>query len=500
VRRPRVPHPRLARTPGLLRQVFRGLRRDASRHEVRLDLGRDRRPFGRRVFRLRLLARLAEHPERAGEVPREETKAGTLRRAACREDRRARPGRRAREAVPRGRVEEAQAVDDRGALHHEPVHGGHLRPRSCGAQRLPPAVQPRDRRSASRALAAVAAARPGTARRAVQAQPQVAARYLHRLRLARPVPHPLRLAHPLAASAGGGHRAHLPGIRRRSFRHRLPDGRVASLPLPRAEALMSRCLPRTIINAMGTMQELRTTGAVERAARIDLAAAFRLAARMELHEGVCNHFSLMLPDGKRFLLNRYGLHWSEVTASNLLALDADGHLVEGEGEFEKTAFYIHSRIHLANPRAACVLHTHMPYATTLTLIENGRLEMVEQNALRFHEDIAYDDTYNGLVVDNSEGDRLARVLGRKRVLFLANHGVIVVGPTVAEAFDSLYYLERACRLQVLARSTGAKLRTVRAEVVRETCRMILDDTPKYAGAHFGALKRILDREEPGYSR
>jgi len=248
------------------------------------------------------------------------------------------------------------------------------------------------------------------------------------------------------------------------------------------------------------MQELGTTGAVERAARIDLAAAFRLAARMDLHEGVCNHFSLMLADGKRFLLNRYGLHWSEVTASNLLALDAEGNVLEGEGEFEKTAFYIHSRIHLANPRAACVLHTHMPYATTLTLIENGRLEMVEQNALRFHDDIAYDDTYNGLVVDHAEGDRLARVLGRKRVLFLANHGVIVVGPTVAEAFDSLYYLERACRLQVLARSMGAKPRAVRAEVVRETYRMILADAPKYAGAHFGALKRILDREEPGYSR
>src|SRR5207249_9580942 len=112
-----------------------------------------------------------------------------------------------------------------------------LRPGSRGAQRLPPAVQPRDGRSASRALAAVAAARPGAARRALQAQPQVAARHLHRLRLARPVPHPLRLAHPLAAPAPGGHRAHLPGIRRRSFRHRLPDGRVAYLSLPCAEAL-----------------------------------------------------------------------------------------------------------------------------------------------------------------------------------------------------------------------------------------------------------------------
>jgi ribulose-5-phosphate 4-epimerase/fuculose-1-phosphate aldolase len=246
---------------------------------------------------------------------------------------------------------------------------------------------------------------------------------------------------------------------------------------------------------MGTMDELEVT-----AARIDLAAAFRLAVRLELHEGVCNHFSVMLADGKRFLLNPYGLHWSEVSASNMLALDAAGRVLEGEGEYEKTAFYIHSRIHLGNPRATCVLHTHMPYATALTLLEGGRLEMVEQNALRFHDDIAYDDTYNGLVVDNAEGDRLARVLGGKRVLFLASHGVIVVGPTVAEAFDALYYLERACRLQVLARSMGGKLRAVRPEVVRTAYRMMLADAPKYAGAHFGALKRILDREEPGYSR
>src|SRR5438067_12080000 len=250
---------------------------------------------------------------------------------------------------------------------------------------------------------------------------------------------------------------------------------------------------------MGSVGEL-TASALERAARVDLAAAFRLAVRLDLHEGVCNHFSVMLADGHTFLLNRYGLHWSEVTASNLLALDAAGRILGADGEYEKTAFWIHSRIHVAHPHAACVLHTHMPYATALTLLEEGRLEMVEQNALRFHDDIAYDDTYNGLVVDNAEGDRLARVLGSKRVMFLANHGVIVAGASVAEAFDSLYYLERACRLQVLARMTGGKLRPVRAEVARAACRMMLDDAPKYAGAHFNALKRILDREEPAYSR
>src|SRR3954447_11087584 len=227
---------------------------------------------------------------------------------------------------------------------------------------------------------------------------------------------------------------------------------------------------------MGSVGEL-TASALEQAARIDLAAAFRLAVRLDLHEGVCNHFSVMLPrlqdEGGRFLLNAYGLHWSEVTASNLLALDAQGRVLAGEGEYEKTAFYIHSRIHVANPHAACVLHTHMPHATALTLLEGGRLEMVEQNALRFADDIAYDDTYNGLVLDNGEGDRLARVLGDKRVLFLANHGVIVVGPTVAEAFDLMYYLERACRLQVLARSSQQSFKKIRPEVVRDTYRMIL---------------------------
>ncbi len=226
---------------------------------------------------------------------------------------------------------------------------------------------------------------------------------------------------------------------------------------------------------MGRIENIAPNAGLERAARVDLAAAFRLAVRLDMHEGVCNHLSLMLPGSRdRFLLNRFGLHWGEVTASNLLTLDAQGKILEGEGDFEKTAFYIHSRIHLANPNATCVLHTHMPYATALTLIEPGRLEMVEQNALRFVDDIAYDDEYNGLVLDNAEGDRLARVQGSKRVMFLANHGVIVVGKTVAEAFDLMYYLERACRLQVLALSTGRKLRPVSDKVARATYAMLLE--------------------------
>jgi hypothetical protein len=133
----------------------------------------------------------------------------------------------------------------------------------------------------------------------------------------------------------------------------------------------------TIIRAMGSLHEL-TTSALEQAARVDLAAAFRLAVRLDLHEGVCNHFSFMLPDGKRFLLNAHGLHWSEVTASNLLALDAHGGVLSGEGEYEKTAFHSHSRIHLANPHAACVLHTpeHAEYLERLAAVLPDRVDRV----------------------------------------------------------------------------------------------------------------------------
>ncbi|MEX1107637.1 MAG: aldolase [Dongiaceae bacterium] len=239
----------------------------------------------------------------------------------------------------------------------------------------------------------------------------------------------------------------------------------------------------------------------EREARIELAAAFRLAVRYELHEGVCNHFSLAVPDAEgRFLLNPYGLHWSELTASNLLTLDTDGNILEGEGQAEASAFHIHSRIHAAHPNAACVLHSHMPYSTALTCLHRGRLEPVEQNALRFHDAIAYDDNYGGVVLEGGEGDRLAGCIGSKRVLFLASHGVIVVGRNVAEAFDDLYYLERAARVQVLALSTGRPLNCLPEDVQRLTGEQLRQEQPELARAHFSAMKRLLDRDEPEYAR
>ncbi len=234
-------------------------------------------------------------------------------------------------------------------------------------------------------------------------------------------------------------------------------------------------------------------------ARIDLAAALRWAARLGLHEGVCNHFSVVAPGtSDRFLINPQGLHWSEVTAGDIVLSDARGKVIEGRHPVEPTAFFIHARIHLGKPNARAVLHTHMPYATALTAIEGGRLEMCSQNALRFHNRIAYDDAYNGLALDDSEGDRLCRAMGAADIALLGNHGVIVSGPSVAMAFDELYYLERAAQLQVLAMSTGRKLAVVPTQIVQKTARQMAGESQQ-ADYHFAALKRILDREEPGWS-
>ncbi len=233
-----------------------------------------------------------------------------------------------------------------------------------------------------------------------------------------------------------------------------------------------------------------------RQARTDLAAALRLAARMGLSEGICNHFSYAVPGGEdRFLLNPHGLHWSEIRAGDLLVVDATGKVLEGAGEAEVSAICIHAPLHRRHPRGRCVLHTHMPYATALTAIEDGRLEPVIQNALRFYGDVAYDRDYRGLAQDMDEGERIARAMGDKRVLFMANHGIIVVGDSVAAAFDDLYYLERACQTQVLAMSTGRPLKRISDNLAATAFAEWAGREGSYARAHFEALKRLLDRED-----
>jgi ribulose-5-phosphate 4-epimerase/fuculose-1-phosphate aldolase len=230
--------------------------------------------------------------------------------------------------------------------------------------------------------------------------------------------------------------------------------------------------------------------------RFDLACALRWAARYGLHEGVCNHFSVRIPGAAdRFLINPQGLHWSEITAGDLVVVDAEGRVLEGRHTVEPTAFFIHSRIHLALPDAACVMHTHMPYATSLTVAQDAQLEWASQNALRFYGRVAYEDAYNGLALDETEGVRLAGKLRNADVVFLANHGVIVRGPSIAQAFDDLYYLERACMLQVMAQSMGKQLRVVPDEIARHTAKQMAGESQQ-AVLHLDALRRILDREAP----
>ena len=241
----------------------------------------------------------------------------------------------------------------------------------------------------------------------------------------------------------------------------------------------------------------------ERRARIDLAACHRLAARFGFSEGIDNHMTMLVPGhSERFYLAPFGLLWSEVKASDLLELDFTGTVVAGSGLVEDTALYIHLSVHRLMPQARCVLHTHMPHATALSMLEDPRLEMAGQNALGFHDDIAYVD-YQGLALDYSEGERLARALDGKPIALLRNHGVLVTAHTAAQAFERLYFLERACQAQLLALSSGRKLRILPESIVQATAAQ-LGSCVSVGGEgrtelHFGALKRLLDRSEADYA-
>ncbi|WP_028240926.1 aldolase [Stutzerimonas azotifigens] len=237
-----------------------------------------------------------------------------------------------------------------------------------------------------------------------------------------------------------------------------------------------------------------------RQARIDLAACFRMAARLGMGEGICNHFSFVVPGhDDLFLVNAYGLAFSEVTASSLLICDFDGHVVAGEGRPEATAFYIHAQLHRHLPRAKAAFHTHMPNATALCLLEGEPLAWAGQTALKFYERLAVDEHYNGLALDNAEGERIARAAGEADVVLLKNHGPLVLGPSIAEAWDDLYYLERAAEVQLKAMSSGRPLKPVAADVARAACRQMMDENAASARLHLESVKRQLLRLEADYA-
>jgi ribulose-5-phosphate 4-epimerase/fuculose-1-phosphate aldolase len=254
------------------------------------------------------------------------------------------------------------------------------------------------------------------------------------------------------------------------------------------------------LTASSTLRNIDFDTPEIRAARVDLAACFRMAARLGLSEGICNHFSVVVPGHDDLMLvNPYGFAFSEITASRLLICDFNGNVVAGEGVPEATAFYIHARVHLNQPRAKAAFHTHMPNATALAMLEGPPLVWAGQTALKFHGRTIVDEDYNGLALDEREGDRIAASLGDADVVFMRNHGVMVVGASAAEAWDDLYYLERACEAQRLAMTTGRPLKEVPAEVAARTAAQMREGDRESARLHLESVKRRLLQTDPDYT-
>jgi ribulose-5-phosphate 4-epimerase/fuculose-1-phosphate aldolase len=239
-----------------------------------------------------------------------------------------------------------------------------------------------------------------------------------------------------------------------------------------------------------------------REAKIHLAAAHRLAVLHELEEGIDNHFTVTLPGrDDRYLILPFGLHWSEARASDMIVWDESGRTLEGEGVCELSAQCIHAPIHRITG-ARVVLHTHQPWALALNMLKDNRLLPANQTAAFFHGRIAYDDTYAGTADTLEEGERLAKLMGDKRVMFMKNHGVLVVGETVAQAYRRIYLLERVCRTQVLAMGTGKAIEVLSEDIVRQVQAPAPDDRHSRAERerlYFDAMMRVLDRENPGYA-
>jgi ribulose-5-phosphate 4-epimerase/fuculose-1-phosphate aldolase len=239
-------------------------------------------------------------------------------------------------------------------------------------------------------------------------------------------------------------------------------------------------------------------------ARVDLAAAHRLCVREGLHEGIFNHLTLRVPGSNdRYYQIPFGLHWSEVTASCFMEVGYDGEVLAGEGYVEQSAYCIHAPIHRLVPKAAAVFHTHMPYASALSRLEDQSILAIGQTELGTMLHTAYDDTYTGPAFDPAEGERLAALVGDNTVLMMANHGVATFGESVSEAYNALYYLERVAQVQLFAMWTGQRLKTLPKAVIEHTFDQYRKNHDQYGGKpshawHFDALKRMLDRKEPDY--
>ncbi len=235
--------------------------------------------------------------------------------------------------------------------------------------------------------------------------------------------------------------------------------------------------------------------------RADLAAAFRWTARLGMHESVANHFSLAVsPDGARFLINPNGRHFARISASALIEIDAnDPATMAHPNAPDPTAWGLHGAIHRACPHAVCVMHVHSVHATVLASLADSRLPAIDQNSAMFHNRQIVDEHFGGMAFE-AEGARCAQLLADPKitVLIMGNHGVLIIGPTVAEAFNRLYYFERAAETYIRALQTGRPLRYLPEAVAEKTARE-WESYPGFATAHLRELRAILDAEDPYYS-
>lgn len=235
--------------------------------------------------------------------------------------------------------------------------------------------------------------------------------------------------------------------------------------------------------------------------RADLAAAFRWTARLGMHEAVANHFSLAVNDtGTRFLINPNQMHFSRIRASDLLLLDAeDPDTLDRPDALDPTAWGLHGAIHRLCPHARCVMHTHSIWSTVLACLADSTLSPIDQNTATFHNRHVVDTGFGGLAFEE-EGKRCAGLLSdpKKKVMVMGNHGLLVIGSGVADAFNRLYYFERASETYLRALQTGLPLRRLSDEIAEKTARE-LEDYPGQANAHLREIRAILDAEADPYA-
>ncbi len=235
--------------------------------------------------------------------------------------------------------------------------------------------------------------------------------------------------------------------------------------------------------------------------RVQLAAAFRWTARLNMHEAVANHFSLAVnEDGSRFLMNPNQVHFSRVKASDLLLLDAnDPETLNRPDAPDVTAWGLHGSVHRRCPHHRCVMHVHSMHATVLASLADSTLPPIDQNCATFYNRYVIDDQYGGLAMED-EGERCAAQLQDpdRKVMIMGNHGILVLGDSVADCFNRMYYFERAAETYIRALQTGQPLRVLSHEVAEKTARE-LDDYPGQGDRHLAELMAILDDEGADYA-